>query len=81
MNYVGVVFLVVILIVLTLPSYIKTEKRNTERWDQIKNNWKSETTENKMWLVGQYVLNILFILGLFLIAALFIKEIFVCLIM
>ncbi|WP_433944690.1 hypothetical protein [Paenibacillus sp. SN-8-1] len=81
MNYVGVVLLVVILIVLTLPSYIKTEKRNIERWDQIKNNWKNETTENKLWLVGQYVLNILFILGLFLIAALFIKELYVCLAM
>ncbi len=77
MYYVGMAFIVVILIVLTLPTYIKSEKRNIVRWDQIKNNWENETTENKLWLIGQYIITILFMLGLFLFGVLFIKELFV----
>ncbi len=74
MNYVGTAFIVVILIVLTLPTYIKSEKRNIVRWDQIKNNWEDETTENKLWLIGQYIITILFMLGLLLLGVLFIKN-------
>ncbi|RAV22688.1 hypothetical protein DQG23_00255 [Paenibacillus contaminans] len=77
MGYIAVVLLVVLIVSATLPSYVKHEQRHIAKWDKIKTNWKHEPLESKLWLVGQYIITILFMCGVLLIIGMLIKELFV----
>lgn len=76
MKYLGVVILVVLMFVLTLPFQMRKETETMERWNKIKSNWKTESFDNKAWLVGQYIIAVMFMLCCLLFLGMLIQELY-----
>lgn len=73
----GAVIVIVLLLVLTLPLYLGHEKRHMQKWKHVKQNWDTETSENKVWLVAEYIKSIAWGVLLLVVVVMCIKELIV----